>query len=126
MAGDVATGVVVASHHLKSLVLGKEFHALVDIATVWILAVGACLHIVGHITIVEEMVNGLVVKALEQGLQHSGTVVHVAGNEDVMLTPVGVNGLEINPVGGEIVGRGQCGGDTIGVHVGYPTPAHTI
>ena len=126
MAGDVATGIVVASHHLKRLVACKELHAGVDVATVWVFGVGTHLHIIGHVSIVEEMVYGLIVKMPQQGSQRVGPVVHVACDEQVMLAPVGVDGGEVVPARAVVVGHTHAHRSAIGIQTVYLTPTHTI
>ena len=88
MARHIATRLMVAAHDLEGLVLCKQAYADIDIAAVGFVV--AILQVIGHVPVVDDAVAGLVIEQLQQRHQRVGVVVHVAGNEDMVLRLVGV------------------------------------
>ena len=74
---------MVATHNLERFVLCEQAHTGVDIAAIRILH--PVLHVIGHVSVVDDTVACLIIKVIEQGHQRVGLVVHVAGDEYVML-----------------------------------------
>ena len=82
--------------------MSKEFHTLVDKGGIGFLGshdrIVLYLHIVHHISRIDDMIGTLVVKCHESLLQHIGPAMHVTHHQEMMLCGIRIKSGECVPV----------------------------